>query len=155
MKNQKFIQKSNSLDDIAYNNVKDYVYDRRGGTKLHYARNVNEVRTIIDEYKSEHNKDIDINAKSITGNTPLHVIDDLDSYHLLVDKYGADIDIKNNKGENPKDYHYIHGYMTITKYYDDIGSFKRANIDNDDDNDDLEDYNDVNDDSDDEEEDDN
>lgn len=82
-----------------------------GFTALHWAAkcgNAEMVRMIIERSR-EYDHEVDVNAKSNGGYTPLHIAaihDQFTVIELLVHKYSANRNIRDNCGKKP--YHYLH-----------------------------------------------
>lgn len=83
-----------------------------GFTALHWAAksgNSDMVAKLIDKSRDK-GIDIDVNAKTHGGYTPLHIAAMHDQEYilaLLVKSYGADVKVRDNCGK--KAYHYLHG----------------------------------------------
>uniref|UniRef100_A0AAR2M473 SOWAHA-C winged helix-turn-helix domain-containing protein n=1 Tax=Pygocentrus nattereri TaxID=42514 RepID=A0AAR2M473_PYGNA len=101
------------LNDTQLAEKRDFV---SGFTALHWAAkcgNSDMVCKLI-ELSKEKGKGVDVNSKSFAGYTPLHIAALHDQEYimkLLVQRYGADPNVRDNCGKKP--HHYLHRGVSV------------------------------------------
>lgn len=84
------------LDHGAFINVRD----KQGKSVLHYAARNEHSSKVLRVLLQNSDMLININAKDLAGNTPLHVAVNCKNFTIL-SEYGARSDIQNNRGKFP------------------------------------------------------